>query len=102
MLKQLSGKKKILAIAAICVVGIAGIAFAASLLLRVDVIRAREIALAASGGGEVVGQEIDREGLWNEYSFHIRNGDTRYEVEIDPFGAVSGLESGPAYGRDWD
>ena len=102
MLKQLSGKKKILAIAAICVVGIAGIAFAASLLLRVDVIRAREIALVASGGGEVVGQEIDREGLWNEYSFHIRNGDTRYEVEIDPFGAVAGLESGPAYGRDWD
>ena len=40
-----------------------------------------------------MGQEIDQEGLWNEYSFDIMNGDTWYEVEVNAFGRVTGLES---------
>lgn len=55
--------------------------------------RARETALAAAAGGEVISQEIDQEGLWNEYSFDIMNGDMWYEVEINAFGSVTGLES---------
>lgn len=62
------------------------------------------VVLAAAGGGEVVGQEIDQEGLWNEYSFDITNGDTWYEVEVNAFGKVTGLESGQGgYGTGhWD
>lgn len=96
-----------------CTVLIIGIApswcwrpgLAGSLMLRADVTQARETALAAAGGGEVVAQEIDREGLWNEYSFDIVKDDMRYEVEVNAFGRVTGLESSQAgygdYGR-WD
>ena len=66
----------------------------ADLALRVDAAQAQEAALAAAGGGEVVGQEIDQEGPWNEYSFDIVNGDVWYEVEVNAFGRVTGLESG--------
>ena len=69
---------------------------------RVDAVRAQEVALAAAGGGEVIAQEIDREGLWNEYSYDIRNGETWYEVEVNAFGAVTGLESGSAHRGTWD
>ena len=93
MLKNLSGKVRALVIAGIVVVVVLVAALIGSLALRVDVAEARETALAAAGGGEVVGQEIDQERLWNEYSFDIMNGDTRYEVEINAFGRVTGLES---------
>lgn len=93
MLKNMSKKVRTLVIAGIVVVVLLAAALIGSLALRVDVAQARETALSAAGGGEVVGQEIDQEGLWNEYSFDIMNGDTRYEVEINAFGNVTGLES---------
>lgn len=104
MLKKLSGKVRALVITGIVVVVVLVAALIGSLALRVDVAEARETALAAAGGGEVVGQEIDQEGLWNEYSFDITNGDTWYEVEVNAFGRVTGLESGQGgYGTGhWD
>ena len=93
MFKNLSGKVRALVIAGIVVVVVLVVALIASLALRVDVVEARETALAAAGGGEVVSQEIDQEGLWNDYSFDIMNGDTWYEVEVNAFGKVTGLES---------
>lgn len=105
MLKNLSGKVRALVIAGIVVVVVLVAALIGSLVLQVDVSKARETALAAAGGGEVVGQEIDQEGLWNEYSFDIMNGATRYEVEVNAFGKVTGLESNQGgYGSysHWD
>lgn len=105
MLKNLNGKVRAVVIAGIVVVVVLVAALVGSLALRVDVAEARETALAAAGGGEVVGQEIDQEGLWNEYSFDIMNGDTWYEVEVNTFGKVTSLESGQGgYGNynHWD
>lgn len=105
MLKNLSGKVRALVIAGIVVVVVLVAALIGSLVLQVDVSKARETALAAAGGGEVAGQEIDQEGLWNEYSFDIMNGATRYEVEVNAFGKVTGLESNQGgYGSysHWD
>ena len=45
------------------------------------------------GGGEIVSQEVSSEGLWNEYSYEIINGDTWYDIEISGFGSVTELES---------
>ena len=56
--------------------------FAAVMLLRVDPAEAQNIALSQTGGGEIVSQEVSSEGLWNEYSYTIVNGDTWYEIEI--------------------
>lgn len=94
MLKNLSGKVRALLIAGIAAVVILAAVLIGSLALRVDAAQAQEAALAAAGGGEVVGQEIDQEGPWNEYSFDIVNGDVWYEVEVNAFGRVTGLESG--------
>ena len=105
MLKNLSRNVRALVIAGIVVVVVLMAALIGSLVLRVDVAEARETALAAAGGGEVVGQEIDQEGLWNEYSFDIMSGDTWYEVEVNAFGRVTGLESSQGgYGSydHWD
>ena len=105
MWKNLSGKIRALIIAGIAVVVVLAVVLIGSLVLRADVVQAREAALAAVGGGEVVGQEIDREGLWNEYSFTITNGDAWYEVDVNAFGSVTGLESGRGgYGNygHWD
>ena len=93
MWKNLSGKIRALIIAGIAVVVVLAAVLIGSLALRADVVQAREAALAAVGGGEVIGQEIDQEGLWNEYSFDITNGDTWYEVEVNAFGRVISLES---------
>ena len=93
MWKNLSGKVRALIIAGIAVVVILAAVLIVSLVLRVDVAEAQETALAAAGGGEIVSQEIDQEGLWSEYSFDIVNGDTWYEVEVSAFGRVTGLES---------
>lgn len=77
--------------------GVIAVGFVVSQLLQVDRIRAQEIALSAVGGGEIVGQSMDREGLWNEYSFHIVSNGTWYEVELDGFGTITELES--SWGR---
>lgn len=105
MWKDLSKKVRVLIVGGGAVVVVMAAALTASLVLRVDVVEARETALAAAGGGEVVGQEIDREGLWNEYSFDIMDGSTWYEVEVDAFGRVTGLESsqgGYRANHHWD
>ena len=76
-------------------------ALAAVFTLRVDSAEARQIALDAAGGGEVVSQETSSEGLWNEYSYQIVNGDTWYDIEISGFGNITELESGTGqYFRD--
>ena len=81
------------------VIGIAGGAaalivavLAGIFLLRVDGAKAQSIALSQTGGGQIVSQEVENEGLWNEYKYEIVNGDSWYEVEISGFGNVTGLE----------
>ena len=93
MFKNLSGTVRTLLLIGIAAIVVLAAVLIGSLALRVDVTQARETALAAAGGGEVISQEIDQEGLWNEYSFDIMNGDMWYEVEINAFGSVTGLES---------
>ncbi len=92
-MKNLSKKARIAAISSIAVAVIAVIAFAAALAMRTDVTKAQNAALAAAGGGEIISQEVENEWLWSEYSFDIMNGDTWYEVEVNTFGKVTGLES---------
>ena len=80
---------------------LAVVAVAAVLALRVDSTEAQQIALDAAGGGEIVSQEVSTEGLWNEYSYGIVNGDTWYDIEISGFGNVTEVESGTGqYFRD--
>ena len=102
MWKKLSGKVRVLILAGIGVVVVLAAVLVGSLVLRVDVTKAREAALAAAGGGEVVGQEIDQEGLWSEYSFDILNGSTWYEVEVNAFGTVTSLESSQGGYRSYE
>ena len=102
MFKKLTGKKRMLALGGVAAIAVLLVVLIGSLVLRVDAARAQEIALAATGGGEIVAQEIDREGFWNEYSYDIRNGDVWYEVEISPFGSVTGMESNQASYGHWD
>ena len=93
--------KKLVGIAVGAVAALAVIALAASLALRVDGTEARQIALDTAGGGEVISQEVSSEGLWNEYSYKIVNGDTWYDIEVSGFGNVTEMESGTGqYPRD--
>jgi hypothetical protein len=92
-MKNLSVKKLIGIVVGI-VVALAIVALAAVMMLRIDTAEAKQIAMDTAGGGEVVSQEISSEGLWNEYSFVIVNGDTWYDIEISGFGTVTELESG--------
>lgn len=104
--KQFRGKKRIVLLVGAVVLGLALVGFLASLLLRVSVERAREIALSAAGGGQVMAQSVDREGFWSEYSFEISNNGVWYEVEVNSFGHVTELESsqfdGWEKGWHWD
>ena len=86
--------KKIAAIVISAAAALAAVALIAVFALRIDAAEARQFALDTAGGGEVIGQEISREGLWNEYSYVIVNGDTWYDIEISGFGSVEELESG--------
>ena len=85
--------KKIVGIAVAAVIALAVIAVAAVMMLRVDAAQAQQIAMDTAGGGEIVSQEVSSEGLWNEYSYEIINGDTWYDIEISGFGSVTELES---------
>ena len=102
MLMRLSRRARALTLAGLAAAAVLIAILLGSLVLRVDSVRAREIALAAAGGGEILGQEIDREGFWNEYSFDILNGDTWYEVEVNAFGSITGLESSRGGYGHWD
>ena len=86
--KKLAG----IVVAAVAVLII--VAVVAIFALRVDSAEARQIALNAAGGGEIVTQEVSSEGLWNEYSYGIVNGDTWYDIEISGFGNITEMESG--------
>ena len=99
-MKHLSVKKPVGIIVGAVVV-LAAIALAAIFALRVDGTEARQIALDTAGGGEVISQEVSSEGLWNEYSYKIVNGDTWYDIEVSGFGNVTEMESGTGqYPRD--
>ena len=93
--------KKLAAMIVGAAAGLAVVDVAAVLALRVDSAEAQQIALDAAGGGEIVSQEVSSEGLWNEYSYGIVNGDTWYDIEISGFGNVTEVESGTGqYFRD--
>ena len=99
-MKNLSVKKLVgIGVGAVAVLAV--LALVAIFALRVDSAEARQIALDAAGGGEVVSQETSSEGLWNEYSYQIVNGDTWYDIEISGYGNITELESGTGqYFRD--
>lgn len=69
------------------------------LMKKIDSQEAQNIALEQAGGGEIVAQEISKEFLWNEYSYTVQNGDKWYEIEIDGFGNIEGIDSGT--GDSW-
>ena len=89
----------IIGIVAGAVVVLAIIGFIAVVVLRVDAAEAQSIALTQTGGGEIVSQEISNEGLWNEYSYTIVNGDSWYDIEINGFGQITELEQSVAPAR---
>jgi len=90
-MKNMSVKKIVaMIVGAAAVLAVAAVA--AVLALRVDSAEAQQIALDI-GGGEIVSQEVSSEGLWNEYSYEIINGDTWYDIEISGFGSVTELET---------
>lgn len=92
-MKNVSVKKLVgivIAVAAALIV----VAVVAIFALRVDSAEAQQIALNAAGGGEIVTQEVSSEGLWNEYSYGIVNGDTWYDIEVSGFGNITEMESG--------
>ena len=92
--------KKIAAIVIGAAAALAVVALIAVFALRIDAAEARQIALDTAGGGEVIGQEISSEGLWNEYSYVIVNGSTWYDIEVSGFGRATELESGTGTYRD--
>ena len=86
-MKNMSVKKIVaMIVGAAAVLAVAAVA--AVLALRVDSAEAQQIALDTVGGGEIVSQEVSSEGLWNEYSYEIINGDTWYDIEISGFGSA--------------
>lgn len=92
-MKNVSVKKLagiVVAVVAVLII----VAVVAIFALRVDSAEARQIALNAAGGGEIVTQEVSSEGLWNEYSYGIVNGDTWYDIEVSGFGNITEMESG--------
>ena len=99
-MKNLSVKKLVgIGVGAVAVLAV--LALVAIFALRVDGTEARQIALDTAGGGEVISQEVSSEGLWNEYSYKIVNGDTWYDIEVSGFGNVTEMESGTGqYPRD--
>ena len=95
-MKTISIKKLMIiligAIAALCI-----IAFIAIMALRIDSFKASEIALQKTNGGQIVQEEIDNEGLWNEYKYTIVNSNMWYEIEISGFGNIKEMET--SYGN---
>ena len=75
-MKKLS-KKGIAGIVIGIIVVIAIIVIAIIMTMRIDSEEARSI-----------------EGLWNEYSYVIINGDKWYEIEIGGFGGIGEIKSG--------
>ena len=85
--------KKLVGIGVGAAAALAVVALAAVFALRVDSSEAQQIALDAAGGGEIISRETSSEGLWNEYSYEIVNGDTWYDIEVSGFGHITELKS---------
>lgn len=98
-MKKLS-KKVLAGIGAGVVALVIIIALAVVFTFRVDAVQAQEIALQQAGGGEIISQSVETEGLLSEYQYVITNGDNWYEVSIDGFGNVEEIESGTGQYRD--
>lgn len=96
-MKKITKKVIGICIAVVIVLIIAGVA--AVMGLRVDDAQAEQIALNQAGGGEIIEREISTDGLLNEYSYTIQNGDRWCKVEITGFGRVEEFESGT--GSTW-
>ncbi len=92
-MKKLS-KKGIIGIVIGIIVVLAIIVIALIMTLRIDREEAENIALNEAGGGQIQSEEVSSEGLWNEYSFVIVNGDQWYEIEVGGFGGISEIQSG--------
>lgn len=91
-MKKISGKM-IIGIGA----GVAVIAAAVVILItaiRIDGADARQIALNQTGGGEIIREEISREGILSEFSYVIVRDDQWYEIELDGFGRIEEMSSG--------
>ena len=74
---------------------VVAVCFIFSLVFRVNLPRAQQIAQQAAGGqAQIIAQEIDSEFLFfNEYSFELAAADGSYwEVELDAFGNVTSIE----------
>ena len=101
LLKTERGKssKKIIGIVLGVILVVIVVGLVAVMALRIDSAEAEQIALEQAGGGEIVDREVSSEGLWNEYSYTVQNGDTWYEIEIGGFGQVGELKSGT--GDSW-
>lgn len=85
------GLKKWIIIAIVVIV----VCFLLSMVFRVNLPRAQQIAQQAAGGqAQIIAQEIDTEFLFfNEYSFELVTADGAYcEVELDAFGNVTSME----------
>ena len=91
--------KKIIGIVLGVILVVIVVGLVAVMALRIDRAEAEQIALEQAGGGEIVEREVSSEGLWNEYSYTVQNGDTWYEIEIGGFGQVGELKSGT--GDSW-
>ena len=91
--------KKTAGIAAAVIVVVIAAALVAVNVMKVSPVEAEQIALNQAGGGEIVESEISNEGLWNEYSYTVVNGDSWYKVDITGFGNIEEMESGS--GDSW-
>ncbi len=97
--KMSKSSKKIIGIVLGVILVVIVVGLVAVMALRIDSAEAEQIALEQAGGGEIVEREVSSEGLWNEYSYTVQNGDTWYEIEIGGFGQVGELKSGT--GDSW-
>lgn len=85
--------KKIIGIIIFLAAAIVLLIFAGLLTFRVDTSEARRSALKQSGGGKILSESIDDEGLWNDYTYIIQNGNTWYEIEVSGFGNITEVKS---------
>ena len=87
-------KKGIISIAAVVIILVAVIGIISVMMLRISSEEAESIAMAKTGGGEIVSEEISKEGPLYEYNYIIVNGNKWYDIEINGFGNITGIESG--------
>jgi hypothetical protein len=90
--------KKVIISVVVVIVALVVIALCGIMFLRATPEKAEQAAISAVGGGEIVEREISSDGLLNEYSYTIVNGNTWYEVEINGFGSVEELKQGTGDG----